>query len=64
MSEKWPEGWDEHRLDQIRWIAQNTTPTQRIQWLEQTMELFRDQILAQRERERAETAWTIGPQKS
>jgi len=64
MSTDWPSGWDEHRLDQIRWIAENTTPAQRLEWLQQTIELFGPQILAEREREWAKTPWTSGPQKS
>jgi hypothetical protein len=58
-NEEWPSGWEEHRLDQIRWIAQNTTPTQRIEWLEQTLMLFSAQVIEQhrREGEAALAAW-------
>jgi hypothetical protein len=34
---KKPSGYDEHRLEQRRWIARETTPQQRVQWLEDTL---------------------------
>ena len=35
--EEWPEGYDGHRRAQRKWIAQNTTPEQRMEWLEEML---------------------------
>jgi hypothetical protein len=51
MSDEWPRGWEEHRADQRRWIAEHSTPEQRLKWLEQTMLLFKEQIIARHKRE-------------
>ena len=38
MSEvEWPDGYDGHRRDQRRRIARETTPQQRLEWLEDTL---------------------------
>lgn len=39
-----PNGWDEHRRQQIIFIAKNTTPLQRLEWVEEMLELFKDQM--------------------
>lgn len=36
-----PRGWEEHKKDQIRYIAKNTTPMQRFQWLIDTLDILR-----------------------
>lgn len=53
MSEQssWPQGWQEHKDDQNRWIRENSTADERIAWLFRMRELFAEQILAARERE-------------
>jgi hypothetical protein len=33
----WPSGYDGHRREQRRFIAENTTPQQRLEWLEETL---------------------------
>lgn len=33
----WPRGWDEHRVAQIRRIARETTPAQRLKWIEEML---------------------------
>lgn len=39
--------FEAHRRDQLRHIASNTTPTQRIQWMEQTLLALGPQRLLQ-----------------
>jgi hypothetical protein len=51
----WPVGWDEHRREEIIHTALNSTPEQRMRWLEDMLELLRPQLpklWANRERER------------
>lgn len=36
-----PRGWDEHKKDQIRHIAKNSTPMQRFQWLLDVLQILR-----------------------
>jgi hypothetical protein len=35
------DGWEEHRRRQIRDIARNTTPAQRLAWVEEMIDLVR-----------------------
>jgi|GEM_PF-3309339 hypothetical protein len=35
----WPVGWEEHAEDQLLNIAFGTTPSQRLAWLEEALEL-------------------------
>lgn len=44
LSDNWPVGWDAHKRDQIVFIARNTTPAQRMKWLEDMLELLRPQL--------------------
>lgn len=42
----WPEGYDGHRRDQVRRIARETTASERVQWLEDTLSfLWRNGLL-------------------
>jgi hypothetical protein len=45
-SDNWPVGWDAHKRDQIIFIARNTTPAQRMKWLEDMLELLKPQLPA------------------
>ena len=38
------DGWERHRRDQLRDIAARTTPAERMQWLEDMIELFKDRL--------------------
>lgn len=38
--ETWPSGYDGHRIDQIRRLARESTPTQRLQWLSETLRIL------------------------
>jgi len=49
-SEEARNGWDEHRRRQIRDVARGTTPTQRLDWLEEALRLARDSGALARER--------------
>ena len=40
--------------EQALYIARNTTPQERLEWIEEMMDLFAPQLLAQREREQIE----------
>lgn len=39
-----PRGWEEHQIQQIIFIAQNTTALQRVEWIESMLELLKDQM--------------------
>jgi hypothetical protein len=36
----WPQGYEGHRKAQILWIAENTTPGQRLAWVEEMLRLL------------------------
>jgi hypothetical protein len=55
-SPAWPRGWEEHKADQIVFIARNSTPLQRIRWLESMLELLRPQLPAMWQRREAQEA--------
>jgi len=40
--------WDAHKMEQILFQARSTTPQQRMEWLEEMLELFQEQLIAQR----------------
>lgn len=35
-----PQGWEEHEREKILFVASNTTPYQRLEWLEAALRLF------------------------
>ena len=37
---EWPRGWEEHKKQQILAIARETTPLQRLQWVEEMLQLL------------------------
>lgn len=39
-----PRGWKEYETEQLRWIAKNTTPRQRFDWLCDTLDLLGDRL--------------------
>ena len=38
--ETWPSGFDQHREQQIVRMARNSTPAQRLMWVEEMLELM------------------------
>lgn len=38
---KFPNGWSEHKKDQVLFIAKNSTPTERFKWLLNALELLK-----------------------
>ncbi len=40
----WPRGWEEHERERILFIVKNTTPLQRLKWVEAALKLFGDKI--------------------
>lgn len=39
-----PGGWEEYETEQLRWIARNTTPQQRFDWLCDTLDVLGDRL--------------------
>ena len=43
FAQPFPRGFDEHETQQILFILRNTTPLQRVNWVEEILELLRAQ---------------------
>jgi hypothetical protein len=48
--EKREDGWDQHRREQLRAIARETTPAQRLAWLEEALWIAQRSGALERER--------------
>jgi hypothetical protein len=44
MPDRGLNAWERAEQEQILFIARSTTPAQRMRWLEETLELFRDYL--------------------